>query len=160
MDMLAQDPKTIFLGQGIRYPGHAMYETVKQISDDRKIEMPVAEDLQMGISIGLSLAGYIPVSIYPRMDFLLCAMNQLVNHLDKIEDMSRGQYKPFVIIRTMKGSTDPLDPGLQHKGDYTDMLKIATNRVIVFKLRHSEDIFETYKWAYDFRKSVILIELP
>ena len=160
MNFLAQDPKIIFLGQGICYPGHAMYETVKDIERSQKLELPVAEEMQMGMSIGLSLAGYIPISIFPRMDFLLCAMNQLINHLDKIEDMSQGQYKPFVIIRTMKGSTDPLDPGPQHKGDYTDMFKVVTNRIIVLKLREPEDIFKSYEWVYDQRKSAILIELP
>ena len=120
----------------------------------------MAEELQLGASIGLSLAGFCPVSIFPRMDFLWRAADQLINHLDKMEDMSHGEFRPFVIIRTAKGSTDPLDPGPQHKGDYTDALRIATSRVMVFKLRQPEDIFKTYKWVYEYRKSAILIELP
>ena len=47
------------------------------------IELPVAEEMQMGMSFGMSLDGTIPISIYPRWNFLLCAINQLVNHLDK-----------------------------------------------------------------------------
>jgi len=42
-----------------------MYDTVKDISADKKIEMPVFGDTQMGISIGLSIAGYIPVGLFP-----------------------------------------------------------------------------------------------
>ena len=53
----------------------------------------------MGISTGLALSGYVPVTCYPRFDFLLLAMNQLVNHLDKIRVMSNNEFQPKVIIR-------------------------------------------------------------
>ena len=42
----------------------------------------------MGMTIGLLMAGKIPVSIYPRWNFLLLAINQLVNHLDKLTEDS------------------------------------------------------------------------
>ena len=41
-------------------------------------------------------------------------MNQLVNHLDKIEIISKGNFKPKVIVRVLVGSKKPLDAGLQH----------------------------------------------
>ena len=72
--------------------------------------MQVAEDMKMGISIGMALDGLIPISIYPRVDFLLCAINQLVNHLDLIEEMSNGEFIPGIIIRTQIGNTKPLYP--------------------------------------------------
>ena len=159
MDFLANDSRTVFLGQGVLFPGHAMYETLKQISECQRMELPVVEDLQLGMSIGLSLSGYIPISIFPRMDFMMCCMNQLVNHLDKVEEMSQGQYKPFVIIRTMIGSANPLDPGPQHKGDYTEAFRLLTSKVEVLKLRIPEDIFKSYKWVYEQRRSAILIEM-
>ena len=87
MNMLAEDRRVIFLGQSISYPGNAIYGTLEQIPNSRKIELPVIEDVQLGIGIGLSLEGYLPVSIFPRMDFLIVATNQLVNHLDKITEM-------------------------------------------------------------------------
>src|SRR3990167_2615631 len=114
MAMLVEDKRTLFLGQSVVYPGQAMFSTLENVPMSRRIEMPIAEDMQMGISIGLSLMGYIPISLYTRMDFLLLAMNQLVNHLDKIEVMSCGEFIPKVIIRTMVGSKKPLDGGLQH----------------------------------------------
>ena len=160
MTWLGEQHNTIFLGQGVKYPGHSMYETLKGVPDDKKIELPVIEDSQLGMSIGLSLVGYIPVSIFPRVNFLFRAMDQLVNHLDKIEEMSHGEFKPFVIIRTMIGSTDPLDPSPQHRGDYTDVFRAATNKILVLKLREPEDIFKSYKWIYEQRKSAILIEIP
>ena len=65
-------------------------------------------------------AGNRVVTFYPRWDFLICAANQLINHLDKLEVMSDGEWKPNVIVRVGKGSDKPLDPGHQHKADYTD----------------------------------------
>ena len=36
-------------------------------------------------------------------------VNQLINHLDKLEVMSDGEWKPNVIVRVGKGSDEPLD---------------------------------------------------
>ena len=54
----------------------------------KKLELPVTEEMQMGMTIGLLMNGYIPVSIFPRWNFMLLAINQLVNHLDKLHIMN------------------------------------------------------------------------
>ena len=64
-------------------------EIIFIISEKKKIELPVFEEVQMGIAIGLAMEGYLPVTCYPRFDFLILAMNQLINHLDKVITMSR-----------------------------------------------------------------------
>lgn len=51
---LASQEKTIFLGQGIECGGIAIAKTFEKISKDKKLEMPVAENLQLGISTGLA----------------------------------------------------------------------------------------------------------
>ncbi len=155
MTWLGQQERTIFLGQSVVYPGNAIFKTLSGVPDSKKIEMPVAEDMQMGLSTGLSLEGFIPVSIFPRMDFLLLAINQLVNHLDKIQDMS--PFRPHVIIRTSIGATKPLYPGLQHCGDYTDAFRALVSNVKVVKLEKVEDILPAYQDAMN--QSTILIEV-
>ena len=82
MDFLAKDSRTIFIGQAVEVPGTAMSNTLKEINTKKLIELPVAEEMQMGMTIGLALNGNIPVSIYPRWNFLLLAANQLINHLN------------------------------------------------------------------------------
>ena len=52
----------------------------------------------MGMCAGLSLEGYVPISIYPRFNFMMLAINQLVNHIDKMKEMSKGMLIPKVII--------------------------------------------------------------
>ncbi len=160
MEILAEDKRTIFMGQTVLYPGSPMHMSLENVPLEKKIEMPVAEDMQMGISIGLSLKGYIPISIYPRIDFLICGMNQLVNHLDKIKEMSHGEYNPKVIMRTQIGNTKPLYPGIQHCSDYTNALEIICKNIEVIKIRKAEDVIPVYKNALYNDKSTILVEVP
>lgn len=160
MKFLAKNKKVIFLGQSVKFSGNAIFNTLKEIDDKKKIELPVFEDVQMGISTGLALEGYIPVTCYPRFDFLILAMNQLVNHLDKIRNMSSNEFKPRVIIRTSIGGKKPLDGGVQHTQNYTKIFKDILTEVEVVSLTDPNKIFPEYRKAL-FRKdkkSTLLIE--
>lgn len=84
MTWLGQQPDTLFLGQGVRCGGPAGATSFENVPQEKRIEFPVAEDLQLGVAIGLALEGFVPVSYFPRIDFLLCACPQLVLHLDKL----------------------------------------------------------------------------
>lgn len=126
MTNLAEHPKTIFVGQNMRYDGQRMHASFAGVPMERRIEMPVCEDLQMGFCTGLALEGYIPVCVFPRIDFMLLAANQLVNHLDKIEG-----FKPKVIIRTAVGSTKPLNPGPQHTQNHTSAFSLMLKNIPV-----------------------------
>ena len=158
MTLLGQDSRTIFLGQAVGYPGSAMFDTLKQVPAEKRIELPIMEDTQLGMCIGLSLEGYIPISIYPRFDFFLLAVNQLVNHLDKISTMSNGQFKPKVIIRTAVGSKKPLDPGVQHCQDYTVAFMNLLRHVEVKQLYRVENIFRNFQQALNNGGSYLFIE--
>ena len=94
------------------------------------------------------------------MGFFNTCCNQLVNHLDKLEAMSDGEWKPNVIVRVGKGSDKPLDPGHQHKADYTEAFKdIVTNSTIV-KLDTHDKILPAYKNALSKGGIHILVEYP
>lgn len=155
METLAADPRTIFIGQAVSFPGTAMYRTLLQVPEKRRIELPVAEDMQLGMAIGMSLNGFIPVCIYPRINFLLLAMNQLVLHLDKIPEYSN--YRPKVIIRTGVASKEPLDPGPQHLGDFKALDGLLKN-IIVCRLHKEQAIVPVYENALKSKKSWLLIE--
>ncbi len=160
MEYLASKENTIFLGQAVSYPGTAMSSTLKNINKNKLIELPVFEDCQMGIAIGFSLNNFVPISIYPRWNFLLLAMNQIVNHLDKLSLMSSEKLNHKVIIRTGIGSIRPLDPQHQHKGDYTLGMKKFVNNIDIIKLNNPKEILEAYKFAYNRKdnKHTILVE--
>ena len=107
--------------------------------------MPVAEDKQLGKTHGLALNNFIPVSMFPRWNFLLLATNQLINHLDKFEIMSQGQFKTKVIIRTSIGSQRPLHPQHQHVGDFSEAFKKVLTTVEIITLEHAKDILPSYE---------------
>ena len=160
MNYLGEQKDTIFIGQAVEYKGTAMTNTLKEISRDKLKEMPVNEDMQMGIANGLAVTGMVPISIFPRWNFILLASNQLVNHLDKFSIFSHGEYIPKVIIRVGIGSERPLHPQGQHVGDYTKAYQKMLKNVEVIRLEEPEDIYPAYFKAYNRTdgKSTILVE--
>lgn len=158
MDMLASNPDTIFMGQAVEYAGTAMTNTLKDVPSDKKLELPVCEDLQTGMANGLALDGKIPISIYPRWNFLLLGVNQIVNHLDKISEIS--EFKTKVIIRTSIGAERPMHPQHQHVGDFTDAFRMMLKNVEVIRLDEPDQIFPAYCKALNRTdgKSTILVE--
>jgi len=160
MLLLATKEDTIFLGQSLEYGGIAMAQTFEKISSNKKFEMPVAENLQLGVCTGLAIAGFVPISVYPRWNFLLLAADQLVNHLDKISLMTEGQYKPKVIIRVAVGAEKPVNPQEQHLGDFSEGFKKILRTIEVVKLTSAEQIVPAYLRAYNRTDgiSTILVE--
>lgn len=160
MNFLAQDPRTVFMGQAVAVAGTAMTNTLKEVPPDRLIELPVAEEMQMGMTLGMALTGLVPVSIYPRWNFMLCAINQLVSHLDKVQVMSNGGYKAKAIVRTGIGSQRPLHPQHQHIGDFTEAIQSMCTTIEVIRLEEPPDIFPAYQKALlrDDGRSTLLVE--
>jgi pyruvate/2-oxoglutarate/acetoin dehydrogenase E1 component len=149
MTWLSKQDRTIFLGQNICYPYSQMYPTFADVPPEKKIEMPIAEEMQMGITLGLSLEGYIPISVYPRIDFVVLALNQLVNHIDKLVEMSSGMFNPGLIVRTQIGHKKPLNAGFQHTNDHTEAFSLMLNNVKVYKLTSLDAIMPTYEMVYE-----------
>ena len=151
MQELATDERVVFLGQGVRASGTFMSTTLQGVPLDKRIELPVAEEMQLGMSIGMALAGMIPVSVYPRWNFLILAMNQLVNHLNVM--------KPHVIVRVGVGSTKPLDPGPQHRGDMTQAFRLLMPNTPIVRLERAEQIVPEYRNALERNGPTILVEI-
>lgn len=160
MEWLGRQPDTIFVGQAVAVPGTAMYNTLQDIPENKLLELPVAEEMQLGMSIGLAMDGKIPISIFPRWNFLLLAVNQLVNHLDRMPQISNHGYQPKVIIRTGVGSERPLHPQFQHIGDFTDAFQLILKNTDIVRLEEAEQIVSAYQEAYekDDGRSTLLVE--
>ena len=158
MEWLGEKEDTIFLGQSVKYSGNAMYNTTKTISEDKLVELPVFEEIQMGMSTGMALEGLVPISCFPRFDFLMRCMDALVNHLDKMQVMTEEIFKPKVIMRTSIGSTNPLNGGVQHTNNYTEPFKQILTEVDVVLLNEPEEIFPAFESAYEREGSSLIIE--
>jgi len=158
MDWLATKPDTFFLGQAVIDAGTGMTATLKDVDVAKKLETPVFENTQLGISIGMALNKTVPISIFPRWNFLICATDQLVNHLDKLPMMS--DFPTKVIIRTSIGSQRPFHPFHQHIGDFSQAYQMMCENIEFIVLNEPEDIFSAYQKAYERTdgKSTVLIE--
>ena len=160
MLILAQKEDTIFLGQSLEYGGISMAQTFKKIASNKKFEMPVSENLQLGISTGLAIQGFVPISVFPRWNFLLLAADQLVNHLDKFSLITEGQYQPKVIIRVAIGAKEPVNPQEQHLGNFSDGFRQILKTVEIVELKDATQIVDEYLRAYNRNDgiSTILVE--
>lgn len=160
MDFLGNKKNTIFIGQAVEVPGTAMSNTLVDIDRSKLIELPVAEEMQMGMSLGFAMNGHIPISIFPRWNFLLYGVNQLINHIDKFRVMNGTEIQPKIIIRTGIGSKRPLHPREQHIGDFTDAFKKMSTTIDIIKLKNPDDILKSYKKAFyrNDNKNTILVE--
>jgi pyruvate/2-oxoglutarate/acetoin dehydrogenase E1 component len=156
MELCAEHPRTMFVGQAVQFPGTAMFTTLKNVPMEKRLEFPVAEDLQLGFCTGMSLNGEVPICIYPRINFLLLAINQLVLHLDKLPIYSK--YRPRVIIRTAVATDNPMDPGPQHLGDFIESIYRMLDTVVVYDLRHSNMIVPVYRGALKSEGSSLIVE--
>ncbi len=160
MEWLAQQPKTMFVGQTVAGPGTFMFQTLRDVSPEKTLEMPINESFQMQFTIGLALDGYVPISVYPRQNFLLLATADMVNMLDKIPAISENTWPVKTIIRVAAGPFKPVHPGHQHIGNYADGFRNMFTTVDVVELEEPQDIFPAYKHAYERTdgKSTLIIE--
>lgn len=142
---LAADPARVFVGYGLTR-GRAA-GTLRDVPADRIIETTVAENMMTGLAIGLALRGRKPVVYFERMDFLLNALDAIVNHLAALPKISGGVFTPAVIFRCVVGNRDkPLFTGPTHTQDFSPALRALCD-FPVYQLRQPADIAPAYEAA-------------
>lgn len=100
--LLDKYPNVFAIGQGLWSPwyvGNTMLDLELQFGKERIIDTPVAELACTGAAIGASLNGFRPIIIHPRMDFMLLAVDQIVNQAAKWHHMMGGSNSPALTIR-------------------------------------------------------------
>ena len=157
MRRLAELQNVKFYGQSIRYDGAAIYNSLDGVPMEKRVEMPVAEDFQLGFCIGTALTGVLPVCIFPRMDFMLLCVNQLVNHLDKLPQFG---WRPKIIIRTTVGKKHPLDAGPQHTQNHVRAFRQMLSSVHVTEVNYPEDVKHAYSHAMLCNFPSLIVENP
>jgi pyruvate dehydrogenase E1 component beta subunit len=154
---LAEDPLTRFIGYNLKF-GSKHYGIMEDIEAKKIIETPVAENLMVGMAVGMALERLKPVVIFERHDFILNAMDALINHLDKASELSNGKFNPKVIIKATVGCKKPFDPGIQHIQEYTEELKSMCTNINVVTLYKTDLIIDSYSKAINSKSSTILID--
>jgi pyruvate dehydrogenase E1 component alpha subunit len=145
----------IFIGYNVAY-GDAM-GTLKGVPKEQKLETPVAENLMAGLAIGMSFEGFIPVLYYERHDFMLVASDAIINHIDKIERISHGEFKVPVIIRAVTADAGPFYSGITHSQDFTELFRSAVSFPVIDPVTGS-DVLNAVKGARESGRPMMLIE--
>ena len=100
--LLENYPEVFVIGQGLWSPwyvGNTMKDLDYKFGKERIIDTPVSESAVTGMAVGASLCGAKPIVVHPRIDFMLYAMDSIVNQAAKWSHMTGGQAHPGVTIR-------------------------------------------------------------
>src|SRR6478736_6644729 len=112
---MARDPSVIVFGLDVDDP-KAIQGTTRGLADrygpERVFGTPLSEDAMTGAAVGMALAGLRPIHVHIRMDFLLLAMNQLLNVAAKSRYMYGGRVNVPLVVRAMIGKS--WGQGAQH----------------------------------------------
>jgi pyruvate dehydrogenase E1 component alpha subunit len=145
----------IFIGYNVKY-GNAI-GTLKDVPDEQKLETPVAENLMAGLAIGMSFEGFTPVVYFERHDFMLVAADAIINHIDKIERISHGEFKCPVIIRAVTADAGPFYSGITHSQDFTKVFKEAVSFPVHDPVT-GDDVIRAFRGAKESGKPAMIIE--
>ncbi|HEV3437963.1 MAG TPA: transketolase C-terminal domain-containing protein [Gemmata sp.] len=112
---MARDPNVIVFGLDVDDPKAIQGTTrglLEKYGPGRVFGTPLSEDGMTGVAIGMALAGLRPIHVHIRMDFLLLAMNQLLNVAAKSRYMFGGRVNVPMVVRAMIGKS--WGQGAQH----------------------------------------------
>ena len=112
---MARDPNVIVFGLDVDDPKAIQGTTrglLEKYGPGRVFGTPLSEDAMTGAAVGMALAGLRPIHVHIRMDFLLLAMNQLVNVAAKTRYMTGGRAGVPMVVRAMIGKS--WGQGAQH----------------------------------------------
>ena len=149
------DQGAIFIGYSL-IPGDAM-GTLKNVPNTQKIETPIAENLMMGLAIGMSFEGFKPVVYFERHDFMLVAADAIGNHLDKIDRISLGEFKPSVILKTIVDDGGLYYSGPTHSQDFTKTFKTLVNFPVLVP-ETADEALDMYRFAMQNSGSTMIVE--
>jgi pyruvate dehydrogenase E1 component beta subunit len=100
--LLESDPRVFVIGQGVWspwYAGSSLKDLDMQFGRDRIVDSPVSENATTAAAIGAALAGMRPIVFHPRMDFMLLAVDPIVNQAANWSYIFAGQVPVPLVIR-------------------------------------------------------------
>ena len=105
---LAEAPEVIVFGEDIAIPGGVFGITRrlhKEFGGDRVFDTPIAESAILGAALGAAQEGFRPIVEIMYSDFLLVALDQLVNQAANVRYLHRGRRSAPLVVRCQQGAT-------------------------------------------------------
>jgi pyruvate/2-oxoglutarate/acetoin dehydrogenase E1 component len=104
---LAEFPDAIIFGEDVAIPNGPFGATKGLRADfgQRVFDTPISEAAMLGTALGAGVAGMRPIVEVMYADFLLVAMDQIVNQIANARYVSGGSLVPRLTLRTQQGAT-------------------------------------------------------
>lgn len=99
--MMETDKSVFLIGQGVKSPwyvGKTADGLVERFGEERVIDTPVSENAMTGAGIGAAIVGMRPVVVHPRVDFMMYAMDPIINQAANWYYMNGGKASVPVVI--------------------------------------------------------------
>ena len=99
--MMEADPSLLLIGQGVKSPwyvGNTCKDLISKFGESRIIDTPVSENAMTGAAIGAAATGSPSISIHPRMDFMLYALDPIINQAANWFYMNGGKVSLPVVF--------------------------------------------------------------
>ena len=129
---MARDERVLLFGLDVDDPKAILGTTkglVERYGPERVFGTPLSEDAMSGAAVGMALAGLRPIHVHIRMDFVMLAMNQLVNMAAKTHYMFGGQESCPLVVRSIIGKS--WGQGAQHsQGLYSFFMHVPGLKVV------------------------------
>ena len=103
---MSKNKKTICFGLGVDDPKRIFGTTIglkEKFGEARVFDMPTSENAMTGVAIGATFVGYKTIMVHQRLDFILLAMDQIINTAAKWNYMFGGQKSVSITIRLIVG---------------------------------------------------------
>lgn len=99
--MMETDASVFLIGQGVKSPwyvGNTANGLLEKFGEERVIDTPVSENAMTGAGVGAAIAGMRPVVVHPRMDFMMYAMDPIINQAANWYYMNGGKASVPMVI--------------------------------------------------------------
>lgn len=158
-DCLRRDPRVVIMGQGVDDHKGIFGSTLglaNEFGTHRVIDVPLAEEASTGIAVGAALNGLYPIQTHIRSDFVLLAMNQIINLAAKYKYMYGGLFEVPMFIRMVIGRS--WGQGAQHSQSLQSLFAHIPGLMVIMPAS-SQTILESYPHiVFRHRGPVISIE--
>jgi len=119
---MARDPSIVVLGEDVGIDGGVFRVTdglLKKFGPSRVIDTPMSEACIVGAALGMAMNGLKPVAEIQFMGFSYLALDQMINHVARIRNRSRGRFEAPMVIRMPYGDGVK---ALEHHSESTEAL--------------------------------------
>jgi len=158
-DLMANDSRIVLIGQGVTSPwyvGGTCDGLLERFGPTRVIDTPISENAVTGAAVGMALSGLRPILMFPRMDFMLYAMDPIINQAAKWNYIFGGKPGgvPLVIWTIInRGGCQ----GAQHSQNFAWLF----DRIYGLKVVHPLtpfDLTETWEEMIEWPNPVVYID--